>query len=46
MAASAPNFEDARVAEVRRMACHVLADGTVRFATEMAVSVKLREDRR
>ncbi len=46
VAASASNFDDARVAEVRRMACHVLTDGTVRFATEMAVSVKLREDRR
>ena len=46
VAASASNFEDARVAEVRRMTCHVHPDGTVRFATEMAVSVKLREDRR
>jgi len=34
--------DDARVGEVRSLACHVEADGSVRFATEIAVSVKYR----
>ena len=39
-AASAGSFDDGRVGVVRRLGCRVLPDGTVRFATEMAVSVK------
>ena len=40
--ASAKEFEDGRVAQVRRMGCHVLPGGAVRFSTEMDLSVKFR----
>ena len=33
-------FDDGRVARVKRMACRIDADGAVRFATELEVSVK------
>ncbi|MGI9052409.1 MAG: lysophospholipid acyltransferase family protein [Ilumatobacteraceae bacterium] len=42
VASAAGQFDDGRVARVRRLECHVLADGAVRFGAEMAVSVKFR----
>ncbi|MGI9028762.1 MAG: lysophospholipid acyltransferase family protein [Ilumatobacteraceae bacterium] len=38
--AVAGQFDDGRVAEVRRLRCQLGPDGTVRFATELDVSVK------
>jgi 1-acyl-sn-glycerol-3-phosphate acyltransferase len=35
-------FDDGRVGQVRRMACHLLDDGAVRFSAELAVSVKFQ----
>jgi 1-acyl-sn-glycerol-3-phosphate acyltransferase len=34
--------DDARVGEVRRLRCELAADGSVRFAADMAISVKYR----
>lgn len=34
------DFDDGRVGSVRRLACHITADGTIRFDAEVAVSVK------
>ena len=41
---AAGEFDDGRVAQVRRLSCHVLSDGAVRFATEMDLSVKFRPE--
>jgi 1-acyl-sn-glycerol-3-phosphate acyltransferase len=35
-------FDDGRVGSIRRLRCHIEADGTVRFAAEVAVSVKFQ----
>jgi 1-acyl-sn-glycerol-3-phosphate acyltransferase len=37
-------FDDSRVARVRRLDCHVHDDGAVRFATELDVSVRFRAE--
>jgi 1-acyl-sn-glycerol-3-phosphate acyltransferase len=37
-------FDDGRVARVRRLACHVHPDGAVRFAAELDVSVKFKAE--
>ena len=38
-------FDDGRVGTVRRLGCRIQPDGTVRFAAEVAVSVKFQPDR-
>ena len=42
---AAGEFDDGRVAQVRRLRCHVMPDGAVRFAAEMDLSVKFRPER-
>ena len=40
----ASQFADGRVGTVRRLGCQLLADGSLRFATEVDVSVKFRPE--
>ena len=40
------HHDDARVGEVRRLSCHVEPTGSIRFVTEMTISVKVRSDGR
>ena len=40
------HHDDARVGEVRKLSCHIEPNGSIRFVTEMTISVKVRSNGR